>query len=129
MRDRDGQTLYERSGSGLSSVVSPRAARALVGMLAGAVQNGTGKAARLDRPAAGKTGTTQDYRDAWFAGFTADLVTVVWVGRDDGSAMDSVTGGGLPADIWKRFMGPAHQSWPVPPLLEPAGEATLAESR
>jgi penicillin-binding protein 1A len=129
VRDRDGQTLYERSGSGLSSVVSPRAARALVGMLAGAVQNGTGKAARLDRPAAGKTGTTQDYRDAWFAGFTADLVTVVWVGRDDGSAMDSVTGGGLPADIWKRFLMPAHQGWPVRPLLEPGHETTLAETR
>ena len=95
-------------------------------MLAGAINAGTGTAARLDRPAAGKTGTTQDYRDAWFAGYTADLVAVVWVGRDDNAPMDKVTGGGLPADIWKRFMAPAHQGWPVRPLTGIDGQASLA---
>ncbi|MEQ8815534.1 MAG: PBP1A family penicillin-binding protein [Thalassobaculum sp.] len=116
VRDREGRPLYERSGSGLSAVVSRRSAAALTDMLAGAVAAGTGKAARLDRPAAGKTGTTQDHRDAWFAGFTADLVAVVWVGRDDNAAMDKVTGGGLPADIWKRFMTASHKGWPERPL-------------
>src|SRR3546814_8024427 len=101
-------------------------------LLAGAIAGGTGKAARLERPAAGKTGTSQDYRDAWFAGFTADLVAVVWVGRDDNAPMDRVTGGGLPADIWRRFMAPAHHGWPVRPLpgtgVETTGiDAGLAE--
>jgi len=130
VRDRNGQALYERSGSGLSAVVSRRSAAALTDMLAGTIASGTGKAARLDRPAAGKTGTTQDYRDAWFAGFTADLVAVVWIGRDDNTAMDRVTGGGLPADIWKRFMIAAQRDWPVRPLsgLRELA-ANLAENR
>ena len=130
VRDRDGRSLYERSGSGLSAVVSRRSAAALTDMLAATVAAGTGKAARLDRPAAGKTGTTQDYRDAWFAGFTADLVAVVWVGRDDNVAMDKVTGGGLPADIWKRFMTASHQGWPARPLPGLRDQqATLVEER
>jgi hypothetical protein len=66
--------------------------------------SGTGKAAALDRPAAGKTGTTQGHRDAWFVGFTSDLVVGVWVGNDDGSPMKAVSGGGLPALIWRDFM-------------------------
>jgi len=129
VRDGEGRPIYERAGSGLPSVVSQRSAAALTGMLAGAIAGGTGKAARLDRPAAGKTGTTQDHRDAWFAGFTADLVAVVWVGRDDNAAMDKVTGGGLPADIWRRFMAPAHQGWPARPLLDSGSDVSLAESR
>lgn len=126
VRDRDGRVLYERAGSGLPAAVSRRSAAALTDMLAATIAAGTGKAARLDRPAAGKTGTTQDYRDAWFAGFTADLVAVVWVGRDDNAAMDKVTGGGLPADIWKRFMTAAHRGWPVRPLH---GGTAVAERR
>jgi len=129
VRDRDGRVLYERSGSGLSAVVSRRSAAALTDMLAGTIATGTGKAARLDRPAAGKTGTTQDYRDAWFAGFTAELVTVVWVGRDDNATMDKVTGGGLSADIWKRFMTAAHQGLPVRPLNGLRDAASLPENR
>jgi penicillin-binding protein 1A len=116
VRGADGKVLYARAGSGLSAAVSPGSAAALTAMLAEGIARGTGRAARLDRPAAGKTGTTQEHRDAWFAGYTADLVAVVWLGRDDGRAMDGVTGGGLPADIWKRFMTPAHQGWPVRPL-------------
>jgi len=126
VRDRDGRLLYTRAGSGLSEAASRRSAATLTAMLTGAINAGTGTAARLDRPAAGKTGTTQDYRDAWFAGFTADLVAVVWVGRDDNAPMDKVTGGGLPADIWKRFMAPAHQGWPVRPLPGIDGQARLA---
>ncbi|MGL5115371.1 MAG: penicillin-binding protein, partial [Beijerinckiaceae bacterium] len=64
-------------------------------------------------PAAGKTGTTQDHRDAWFVGYTGHLVTTVWVGNDDGEEMKKVTGSGLPAEIWQRFMAGAHAGVPV----------------
>ena len=64
----------------------------------------TGKHAQLDRPAAGKTGTSQNFRDAWFIGLTAELVTGVWVGNDDNSPMNGVTGRGLPAETWRKFM-------------------------
>ena len=73
-------------------------------------------AAALPRPAAGKTGTTQDYRDAWFIGYTADLVAGVWLGNDDNAPMDKVTGGSLPAQAWRRFMLAATRSMPVRPL-------------
>src|SRR5690349_24417133 len=87
---------------------------------------GTGKAARLeDRPTAGKTGTTQDYRDAWFVGFTADLVCGVWIGNDDNSSMKRATGGGLPARIFHNFMESAEAGLPVKPL---AGDIAVAAS-
>jgi endonuclease YncB( thermonuclease family) len=79
----------------------------MLDLLVAAVRDGTGKAARLARPAAGKTGTTQDYRDAWFIGFTADVVVGVWVGNDDNSPMDKVVGGDLPAKIWHDFVAAA----------------------
>jgi penicillin-binding protein 1A len=68
------------------------------------VERGTGRAARLDGFAAGKTGTSQDYKDAWFIGFSELLVVGIWVGNDDGTPMNKVTGGRLPARIWKDFM-------------------------
>lgn len=73
-------------------------------MLLSAVRNGTGLEARLPIPAYGKTGTTQDYRDALFVGYAGDLVVGVWVGNDDNSPMNGVTGAGLPAQIWRSFM-------------------------
>ena len=72
------------------------------------VANGTGRAASLDRPVAGKTGTSQDHRDAWFVGFTGDLVVGVWIGNDDNSPTDKVTGGTIPAQIWRDFVAAAH---------------------
>jgi len=80
------------------------------------VKSGTGKQAALsDRPVAGKTGTSQDYRDAWFVGFSADYVCGVWIGNDSGSAMKKATGGGLPARIFKAFMsGAEHDLSPRP---------------
>ena len=88
---------------------------------------GTGKAARLDdRPTAGKTGTTQDFHDAWFVGFTADLVCGVWIGNDNNAPMVKATGGTLPAHIFHAFMTDAEQGLPVRPL---AGNALMADGR
>jgi len=83
----------------------------LIGLLRSVVEGGTGRAAALPGFAAGKTGTAQDYRDAWFVGFNDSLVVGVWVGNDDHSPMRHVVGGTLPATIWKRFM---EQANPVP---------------
>jgi penicillin-binding protein 1A len=77
-------------------------------------------------PAAGKTGTSQDFRDAWFIGYTANLVTGVWLGNDDNSPMKKVTGGGLPVDIWSRFMRDAHQGVPVANLPSAPGGGVLS---
>jgi penicillin-binding protein 1A len=79
----------------------------------------SGTARKADIPgwmAAGKTGTSQDFRDAWFIGYTANLVTGVWLGNDDNSPTKKATGGGLPVDVWTRFMKAAHQGVPVASL-------------
>ena len=76
----------------------------LLALLRSAVQDGSGRAADLPIPVFGKTGTTQDHRDAWFVGFAGDLVVGVWVGNDDQAPMKDVTGGALPAQIWRAFM-------------------------
>ncbi|HWB47692.1 MAG TPA: PBP1A family penicillin-binding protein [Stellaceae bacterium] len=114
--DTSGRVLYRRSGSGPGQVVPPDEVGLMDGMLAGVIARGTGKAAALPRPAAGKTGTTQDYKDAWFIGFTADLVAGVWLGNDDNTPMNKVTGGTLPAPVWKNFMLAATQGMPIKPL-------------
>ncbi len=84
----------------------------LRGLLSAVVESGTGHAARLPIETYGKTGTSQDYRDAWFIGFAGNLVVGVWVGNDDNSPMKRVTGGSLPAEIWARFMRGAMKSDP-----------------
>ena len=71
--------------------------------------------------AAGKTGTSQDFRDAWFIGYTSNLVTGVWLGNDDNSPTKKATGGGLPVEIWTRFMSAAHQGVPVAALPKSQG--------
>jgi penicillin-binding protein 1A len=78
---------------------------------------GTGRKAEIGYPAAGKTGTSQDFRDAWFVGYTGHLVTGVWLGNDDNSPTRKTTGGGLPVEVWTRFMRVAHQNVPVVDLL------------
>ena len=90
-------------------------------MMEGVITAGTGTAANIGRTAAGKTGTSQSYRDAWFVGFTPDLLTAVWVGADDDRPMAGVTGGEIPAHIWRTFMSVAEKgrppldfSWLVP---------------
>lgn len=109
----DGAPLYQRQGSGPGRAVPAAPARTLTAMMTKVIDGGTGKHAAIGRPAAGKTGTSQNYRDAWFVGFTPQLVTAVWFGNDDGSPMKRVTGGGLPARTWAVFMGAAHQGLPV----------------
>jgi 1A family penicillin-binding protein len=99
---------------------------ALVQLLEGVVAHGTGRAARLDRRAAGKTGTTQDYRDAWFIGFTSDIVVGVWVGNDDDSPMDSVVGGDLPAKIWHDYVQEAERILSTPAAATPHPAAPQA---
>lgn len=122
------------AGGGMGErVVSEEAAKKLVYMMSRVIAEGTGARARLpDREAAGKTGTTQSARDAWFIGFTADYVVGVWMGNDDNTPLTGVTGGGLPAEIWREVMVRINEGIPPRPLPmivpQPAAPAP-AESR
>jgi len=119
---RDGKLLYDRRGEGFGQAVSPYDLGAMNRMMRAVVTIGTGKRAQFgDFEIAGKTGTSQDYRDAWFIGYTADLIAGVWVGNDDNSPTKRVTGGSIPADIWRDVMALAHQDLPPRPL---PGEAS-----
>ena len=116
----DDAPLLEQAGGTSERVISEPAARQLVYMMSRVIEVGTGARARLpDRPAAGKTGTTQAARDAWFIGFTADYVAGVWMGYDDNTPLTGVTGGGLPAEIWKETMIGVHEGLPVRRLPMP----------
>jgi penicillin-binding protein 1A len=108
-----GRLIYQRPAVPPQPVYDPALNAQMVRMMEGVITRGTGKRAALGRPAAGKTGTSQSWRDAWFVGFTPDLVTGVWVGNDDNRPMNKVVGGDLPADIWRRFMLAAETGQPV----------------
>ena len=113
----DGRILYERKGSGPGQVLDPTELGTMNNMLAAVVSSGTGKRAQLQgREVGGKTGTTQSYKDAWFIGYTAQYVAGVWVGNDDSKPTKRVTGGSLPAQIWKDVMLAAHANLPAVPL-------------
>ncbi|HKX08954.1 MAG TPA: PBP1A family penicillin-binding protein [Stellaceae bacterium] len=116
IKDKDGTVIYHRSGSGPGRVIEPGIAAEMTGLLTGVVERGTGRSAQIGRPIAGKTGTTQEYRDAWFEGYSADLVCGVWLGNDDNTPMKNVTGGTLPARTWHAFMVEAEKGQPVKPL-------------
>jgi len=110
VRNRGGDILYRREGSGGGRVVASKSAAAMRDLLAAAVDIGTGRNAALPAelgPAHGKTGTSQNFRDAWFIGFAQNIVAGVWLGNDDGEAMRGITGGGAPATIWRDFMNRA----------------------
>jgi penicillin-binding protein 1A len=107
-----GDVLYGGPASPPEQVFDPARDGDMVRMLEGVIEHGTGAHAGFGRPAAGKTGTSQTWRDAWFVGFTPDWVCGVWVGNDDDRPMNKVTGADLPADIWRRFMMVAHQGLP-----------------
>jgi penicillin-binding protein 1A len=98
----------------------------MTNMMSATVVWGTGKAAQPGRAAAGKTGTSQDFRDAWFVGFTAELVTGVWFGNDDATPMNKVSGGTLPAQLWGRVMQRGLEGQPQRPL--PGGGALVAQT-
>jgi penicillin-binding protein 1A len=119
---RDGTVLYERQGSGPGPVASATAVRKMLDVMGATVEGGTGRKAKLDRPVYGKTGTSQNFRDAWFIGLTRDLVTGVWVGNDDNAPMDKVTGGTLPVTIWHDFMSPAIAGTPVADVRRPGAD-------
>ncbi|WP_424137470.1 transglycosylase domain-containing protein [Roseomonas chloroacetimidivorans] len=129
VRARD-RTLYTRP-EGMQAgapVLSSAAQQGMLDLMLSVVREGTGRAARLDRPVAGKTGTTQDNRDAWFIGMTADVVVGVWVGNDDNSPMQNVSGGGLPARIWHDFVAEADRVKTVEAPLPAEAPATTAEA-
>jgi penicillin-binding protein 1A len=94
----------------------------MLDVMAATVENGTARKAKIDRPVYGKTGTSQNFRDAWFIGLTSDLVTGVWVGNDDNAPMDKVTGGTLPVMIFHDFMAPALASTPIADVQRPGGD-------
>lgn len=99
-----GQVVYQAPKTKVTKVMEENTAATLTAMLKTVLKSGTGVAANIGRPAAGKTGTTDDYRDAWFMGYTPDVVAGVWVGNDDNSKNNNVTGGTVPALIWKDVM-------------------------
>jgi penicillin-binding protein 1A len=124
VEDSRGHIYYARKNVTPVRTIPEDANMDLTAMLYDVVLEGTGHAARLaDREAAGKTGTTQDYHDAWFVGFTTDYVTGVWVGNDDSKPMRNVTGGLLPAAIWKDVMVVAEKGLPAKPLAKSVPQA------
>ncbi len=124
---RDGQVIYERSGDGLGQAMSNRDLGSMNSMMRAVVTQGTAKKAQIpDFDIAGKTGTSQDYRDAWFVGYSSYLVAGVWLGNDDNSPTKAVTGGSVPAAIWKDVMEVAHANLspaPLPGYIEEQPEA------
>ncbi|MBZ4023604.1 glycosyl transferase [Rhodobacter sp. TJ_12] len=113
----DQEPLFGAGGGMGERVISEKAARELIWMMHQGVEQGTGQRAKIDGvEAAGKTGTTQAARDAWFIGFTADYVAGVWMGYDNNKPLTGVTGGGLPAEIWHEVMARISATQPAHPL-------------
>lgn len=112
----NGKVLYEGTTGSAPRVIKADIVGMMNSMMTGTVEVGTAKKAAFNWPSAGKTGTSQNSRDAWFVGYTANLTTGVWFGNDDGSPMKKVTGGALPAQAWHEFMVAAHEGVPVRPL-------------
>jgi penicillin-binding protein 1A len=117
VRTLNGKTIYTRPFGDLGRVIEPQYVAMMNTMLRETLTIGTARKADLPGwPAAGKTGTSQDFRDAWFIGYTSNLVTGVWLGNDDSSATKKATGSGLPVEVWSKFMRTAHQGVPVAEL-------------
>jgi penicillin-binding protein 1A len=112
----EGKVLYEHPSGASPRVISPEIVGMMNAMMKETLSDGTARKARFGWPAAGKTGTSQKSRDAWFVGYTANLTTGVWFGNDDGRPMKKVTGGALPTLAWHEFMAAAHQGVPVAEL-------------
>src|SRR5262249_37546648 len=126
IRTLDGKLLYMRQGETPNQVIEPRGVAAMNVMMEETLVSGTARKAEIPGwQAAGKTGPSQDFRDAWFIGYTANLVTGVWLGNDDNSPTKKATGGGLPVEVWTRFMRAAHQGVPVAYLPVPQASSPL----
>jgi penicillin-binding protein 1A len=117
VKTADGKMIYRRQSQALGRVAADAEVASMNQMLRETLLSGTARKAEIPGwPAAGKTGTTQEHKDAWFVGYTGHLVTAVWLGNDDGENTRKVTGSGLPVDVWNRFMREAHKGVPVVPL-------------
>src|SRR6202166_770546 len=130
IRTSQGKVLYARPADQLGQVIEPRHVAMMNTMMQETLLSGTARKAEIPGwIAAGKTGTSQDFRDAWFIGYTANLVTGVWLGNDDNSPTKKATGGALPVEVWTRFMRAAHQGMAAAALpnsqISPA--STLAQ--
>ncbi len=112
----EGKVLYEYKSPAPNRVIDLRNVGMMNAMLRQTVESGTATKAKFGWPAAGKTGTSQNFRDAWFIGYTSNLTTGVWFGNDDGRPTKKITGGSLPAIAWKDFMVAAHKGVPVASL-------------
>jgi penicillin-binding protein 1A len=131
VRTAGGKLIYRARNPGLGRVIDDRTVAMMNQMMQETIASGTARKADVGGfPAAGKTGTSQDFRDAWFVGYTGHLVTGVWLGNDDNSSTKKLTGSGMPVDIWSRFMKAAHQGLPMADLpgmagrtIEPAQQA------
>lgn len=108
-----GEVLYENTGGRIPRVLRPEVVGMMNAMMTQTLKDGTARSADFAWPAAGKTGTSQNSRDAWFIGYTANLTTGVWMGNDDGTPTKNITGGSLPAKVWHEFMVAAHEGVPV----------------
>ena len=129
VRTHAGKVLYARAAQKLGRIIDPRYVAMMNTMMRETLQIGTAQKAQLAGwPAAGKTGTSQDFRDAWFIGYTGHLVTGVWLGNDDSSPTRKATGGGLPVEIWSRFMRSAHQGVAVAALPGLTGAPSFASA-
>jgi penicillin-binding protein 1A len=124
--DDSGHEIY-REHPVKTNVLNRTTVDTMVKMMEGVITRGTGRAGDIGRPVAGKTGTSDDYRDAWFVAFTPDVVTGVWVGNDNNTTMPGMTGGSLPASIWRSYMKTYMSSRPVKPF-DLAYSKPLAES-
>jgi penicillin-binding protein 1A len=130
VRTAAGKVLYTRKPENLGRIVEPRFTAMMNRMMQETLLTGTARKASLGAwPAAGKTGTSQEFRDAWFVGYTSHLVTAVWLGNDDSTPTKKVTGGGMPVDIWARFMKQAHQGVAPAPLPGLQGGVPMAQQR
>lgn len=126
--DRNGQVVEENSTEE-QRVVDPKYAYVITNMLESVMSGGTGGGASIGRPVAGKTGTTDESKDAWFVGYTPDLVAAVWMGDDYGiETLDGITGGTVPAVIWRDFMSQALNAMEIPAsdFTVPPGAASIA---
>src|SRR3954447_7863026 len=122
------KVLYARAPDQLGQVIDPRHVAMMNSMMQETLLSGTARKAEIPGwSAAGKTGTSQDFRDAWFIGYTANLVTGVWLGNDDNSPTKKATGGGLPVEVWTRFMRTAHEGVRVAALPGAQAGGVLAQ--